>query len=133
MNRSCLIEALEGRQLFAATAVLNGTVLVIERAHNVQINEPVEGTIHLIDHQSGGKTTVFTGVTDVVLTGTKREDTLSFSIQAADLTVIADNDHPRFVDNVLVHNEGSNVAEIFASRNDNVLTSGNVVVHRQTA
>jgi hypothetical protein len=129
MNRSCLIEALEGRQLFAATAVQDGGLLVIERAHSIQIREPAPGQVELIDHQAG-TTTLFTGVTDVVLTGTKRKDTLSVSIQAVNLTVYADNDNPRFVDDVVVHNAGSDVADIFASQNDNVLTTGPAVVHR---
>ena len=133
MSRSCSIETLEARQLFAVSAVQDGGLLTITRAHNVQVTERDDGVIAVTDRRTRTTTTVFTGVTDVVLTGTRSEDVLSVGVFSVNVTVVADNDNPRFTDDILVANNGTGSVEVFASQADKVVTSGDVVVHRQNA
>src|SRR5215204_7257247 len=97
-----MLEQLEDRRLFAgigggaaydpyefgpAQATLENGVLTINNAHSIQINDfdvddpayyPPTGTVYVIDKGvPGTTTTVFSGVTALVVNGTKETDNIS--------------------------------------------------------
>ena len=103
-----MFEQLENRRLLAgigggaaydpyefgpAEATLENGVLTINNAHSVQINDfdtnnptyyPPTGTVYLIDKGVPGNTTsIFSGVTLVIVNGTKETDNISVSINDA--------------------------------------------------
>ena len=95
-----LIERIEGRQLLSAShpfvpgqfgpvkVVQNGSVLTVNNAHDVQIREPVDGTIVVADQSS--PTTVFTTYTNVsslVVNGTKGGDIIFVTVYTVNTTV----------------------------------------------
>jgi Ca2+-binding RTX toxin-like protein len=152
-----MFETLEARQLLSgsgaapqrephpheygpAVVVQDGTTLTVGNAHSVKVNAVYEtpddpasplvpGEVAVVDF-GGGTTTFYSGVTTVVVIGTRHADLISASVEGFDLTVdgLSGNDQISVsnngIGNVILFGGSGNDA--FASNNN---SAGTLTIH----
>jgi len=155
-DRRSFIEGLESRTLLSAApqdhtnphafdpgaygpavVVQSGTTLTIENAHDLQVRA-FGGEVTVIDKSPGGlfqPEVVYTGVTNLVITGTRGDDTISAGVtNDISTTIYGGPGRNRYgKDTILLSNNdvGGNIVDaVYSNVPSLVQTSGNVTVIR---
>ena len=132
------IESLEARQFLSAnpnhaggfdpgayglaTFDRQGTTLTVNNAHDVQVNEYVPGQITVIDKSTPGSvTTVFDGITTLVVNGTRGDDIISAGLDTVSATFHGD----RGADMLIISDNGTGSSLIYGDGGNDTIAVSN--------
>ena len=132
------IESLEARQFLSAnpnhaggfdpaaygpaTYVRDGTTLTLNNAHDVQVDELVAGQITVFDKSmSATVTTVFEGITTLVVNGTRGDDIISAGLDTVNATFHGD----RGADFLIISDNGTGSSLIYGDGGNDTIAVSN--------